>query len=134
MGLNLRCATEGCPKNLEHRGGEFIYSREDNCFYCKECFSIPKYMDDCKNLYDFTTRHLNGEPIHVQGKQHLMRLERQYGVSHQQLNNMERNWSVPTSHRPEPMHPELERFMGKAREMGELRGRVEGGFGEAHNR
>ena len=133
MSLNLRCATEGCPKNLEHRGGHFIYSREDRCFYCEDCFSIPKIMNDCAELYNFTTTHLNGEKIHVQGKQHLMRLERQYGVSHQQLNNMERNWDQPSSHRPEPMHPELERLMGKAREMGhEPRGRVSGGWNETH--
>lgn len=133
MALNLRCATEGCPKNLENRGGEFVYSQEDRCFYCKECFSIPKYMDDCKELYDFTTTHLNGEKIHVKGKQHLMRLEKAFGVSHHQLNNYQRNWSTPPSHRPEPMNPELERFLGKAREMPQFgRSDVRGGWNETH--
>lgn len=130
MSLNLRCATVGCPKNLEHRGGEFIYSRERNAFFCKDCFHIPAVLDDCKELYTFQTRHLNGELIQVNGKRHLMQLEKAYGVSHHQLNNEQRHWSDPPSHRPEPMNPELERLLGKGREMGELRGRVEGGFSE----
>ena len=131
MALNLRCATEGCPKHLEHRGGQFIYSREDNCFYCKDCFNVPRYTDDCKELYDFTTTHLTGEPIHVHGKRHLMQLEKAFGVSHHQLNYDQKHWELPPSVREQPMNPELERFLGKAREMGEMgRSRVDGGFRE----
>ena len=96
MALNLRCATVGCPKNLEHRGGEFIYSRERNAFYLQGMLPHSEAMlDDCKELYTFQTRHLNGELIQVSGKQPLDATREAYGVSHHQLNNDQRHWGEP---------------------------------------
>lgn len=86
------CANEVCVKHTEQRGGKFRFV--GGKWYCDECAASRIVFSDGKNLYEFTTTHLTGEPIHVRGKAHLRDLERKHGVSHHQLNYAEKNWSV----------------------------------------
>lgn len=87
------CANKNCIKHTEHRGGVFRFKVSTGETFCEDCFRPGVQMNPGMELYDFTTTHLNGERIHVRGKAHLQQLERKFGVSHQQLNNMERNWA-----------------------------------------
>lgn len=108
MPLNLFCANEGCPKHLTKCGGAFIYSRERQAFFCKDCFqAAPPVLADCKDRWNFTTTHFTGQPIEVKGLNHLRQLEKQYGCSNHAANNMERNWSTPPPVRSIPLHPKL---------------------------
>lgn len=88
------CANENCIKHTQHRGGRFRFKASTKQTFCEDCFPVESVMNDCKNLYEFTTVHLNNERIHVTGKAHLRQLEKKFGVSHHQLNNMERNWGT----------------------------------------
>lgn len=88
------CANDKCPKHRIHTGGLFRFRVSDRKTFCDDCFRVEVQLNGARNLYEFTTTHLNGEPIHVRDKAHLRQLERQFGVSHHQLNNMERNWQV----------------------------------------
>lgn len=103
MALNQFCANEDCPKHTVGSGGRFIYSREQGKFFCEDCFHIPAVMNDGKRLWDFTTTHLNGEPIHVKSLSHLRQLEKQFGVSSHAANYEQSNWNTPP---PIKRHPE----------------------------
>lgn len=85
------CADEDCVKHTEHRGGRFRYSVAEGKTYCEECFGLHMIHNDGKNLWDFTTTHFTGSPVHVKNLGHLRQLERQHGVSNQLANNYERN-------------------------------------------
>jgi hypothetical protein len=89
---SMRCSNQNCVKASEHRGGRF--KLVGTKWYCADCaeWAGGAVMNAGKELYSFTTTALTGRPIEVKGKAHLRQLERQYGVSHQQLNNMEKNW------------------------------------------
>ena len=129
----IYCADPGCRWHTESKGGSFNYSAEKKGFYCDDCFNAPfPVLNPGKELWHFTTTHLNGERIEVKDRAHLLRLEKQFGVSNQALHNDQAHWDIPPSSRPEPMNPEMERFLGKAREMGQMdRGsRVSGEFGD----
>lgn len=130
----IYCSQEGCRWHTEVKGGHFHYSRERHGFYCDDCFGAPPLtLNDCADRWHFTTRHLNGHPIEVKSLNHLRLLEKQYGVSNQAANNMQAHWNDAPSVRPQPMNPELERFLGKAREMPQFgRSEVRGGWNETH--
>lgn len=102
----VRCAMEGCPKSLEHKGGGFIFSREKNAFFCEDCYRLmagnQTIFNAGKNLWEFTTTHFNGEKIHVRNLSHLRQLEKQYGCSNHAANFMEGQWSTPPSHSGNP--------------------------------
>jgi len=124
------CANPDCRWNKELKGGKFIYSHRFKGFICEDCGFLP-VPSECKDLWNFTTTHFNGQPIEVKGLNHLRQLEKQFGVSNHAANYERRNWNTPPSVRPHPMNPELERMLGKAKEMGQMdRGsRVTGEFG-----
>ena len=125
------CANPDCRWSKEVKGGSFRYSAERRGIYCDDCFSAPPaVLNPGKDLWTFTTTHLNGERVEVKGLAHLRQLEKQHGVSNQALNNDQAHWDIPPSVRSEPMHPELERFLGKGREMGQRDkgSRVAGGW------
>lgn len=125
------CADPGCRWHTEVKGGHFNYSAERKGFYCDDCFNAaPPVLDGCKNLWDFTTTHFNGEKIHVTDGAHLDRLCKQFGVSNHAREHYKSNWDTPPSVRPQPMNPELARFLGKAQEMGQRDkgSRVSGGW------
>ena len=85
---------------------------------CEDCFNAPPIPMSCEDRWNFTTTHFNGERIEVKGLNHLRQLEKQFGVSSHAANYDKSNWDTPPSVRPQPMNPELERMLGKAREMG----------------
>lgn len=98
MGLNQKCANPNCIKHLEKRGGQFVYSKERNAWFCEDCFKYgDMVMNGAKNLWDFTTTHFNGEKVHVRSLSHLRELEKQYGCSSHAANHMEKQWGVPPS-------------------------------------
>ena len=53
MALDLGAQQSVVRKTWSTAAGEFIYSREAECFFCKDCFHIPAVLDDCKDLYTF---------------------------------------------------------------------------------
>jgi hypothetical protein len=91
------CANPDCHWHEEKRGGNF--EMRDGKLYCAECIemmrSAPVIGTSCKNLWDFTTTHFNGKPVHVQGLSHLRSLEKQYGCSSHIANHMESKWNQP---------------------------------------
>lgn len=93
------CANVNCPKHTVYTGGRFIYSKEKRAFYCEDCFHPEVIMNGAKNLWDFTTTHFNGHPIHVQGLSHLRELEKQYGCSSHAANHMQADWNTPPARR-----------------------------------
>ena len=102
------CANSACIKHTEYRGGEFVYSAEHKAFFCKDCFkSAPAVLPMCRDRWNFTTTHFNGQPIRVHGQAHLRQLEKQYGVSSHALNYDSRNWDTPPPVRPHPVDREL---------------------------
>lgn len=89
----MRCANESCPLAHEHRGGRFKFvAGKWYCQQCAEWAGTGAVMNAGKNLWDFTTTHFNGHPIHVRSGAHLDQLCRQFGVSNHARENMERNW------------------------------------------
>lgn len=98
------CANEECPRHTEYNGGRFRFSEAQKKWFCEECIGFYSVAEPGKELWNFTTTHLNGSPIHVKNAAHLRSLEREYGVSSQALNNYTRNWDVPPPVKP---HPEV---------------------------
>jgi len=84
------CANETCPLHTEHRGGEFRLV--DGKWYCKPCSRTVGTSQTCKDLWNFTTTHLDGTPVKVKSLAHMRQLEKQYGVSNCVANNDQRNW------------------------------------------
>ena len=111
------CANPDCRWHKEVKGGTFNYSDRYRGFVCYDCLHIP-LPSDCINRWEFDTTHFNGERIHVKDRNHLDLLCKQFGVSNHARENDRSNWDTPPSVRPQPMNPELERMLGKAREMG----------------
>jgi len=105
MALNQRCGNVDCWKHTEQSGGEFIYSRERREWFCKDCFNIPAVLSPGKNLWDFTTTHITGKPVHVTSLAHLRQLEKQYGCSSHIANNESKNWSTPPPVKQGPALP-----------------------------
>jgi hypothetical protein len=127
------CANPGCRWHTEEKGGHFTYSPIRRGMFCDDCFNAPPpVLNPGKNLWNYTTTHFNGERIEIKDGAHLDRLCRQFGVSNQARENMESHWNDSPSVRPQPQNAEMERFLGKAREMGQMdRGsRVSGEFGD----
>ena len=126
----ILCNNPCCRWHTEHRGGSFTYSMERKMLLCEDCISAPAVPMGCEDRWNFTTTHFNGQRIEVKGINHLRQLEKQFGVSSHAANYDKSNWDTPPSVRPQPMHPELERMLGKAKEMGNQdRGhRVSGGW------
>jgi hypothetical protein len=129
---HLYCANPDCRWNKEVKGGHFTYSAERRGFFCEDCLFERPVLSPGKNLWEFDTTHFNGEKIHVKDGAHLDRLCRQFGVSNQARENMQSHWNDPPTSRPQPQNPELERMLGKAREMGQMDkgSRVSGEFGD----
>jgi hypothetical protein len=85
------CANENCPKHTEYRGGRFRFI--GGKWLCQECWEWAGGLANAgKNLWDFTTTHFNGQPIHVKSGAHLDQLCKQFGVSNCARENYERNW------------------------------------------
>ena len=125
------CSEPNCRWHTEVKGGHFYYSAERRGMYCDDCFNAPPpVLNPGKELWHFTTTHFNGEKIEVKDGAHLDRLCRQFGVSNQARENMQSHWNDAPSVRPQPANPELERMLGKAREMGQVDkgSRVEGSW------
>ena len=87
--VETRCSNENCVKHTEG-GGKFrlVHGK----WYCSDCAGNDTVLNPGRNLWDFTTTHFNGEPIHVTSLGHLRRLEKQYGCSNFAANNDSRNW------------------------------------------
>jgi hypothetical protein len=126
------CANPDCRWHKEVKGGSFSYSAERHGFFCDDCFFVKPLLSDCKNLWEFDTTHFNGQKIHVRDRNHLDLLCKQFGVSNHAREFNRSNWDSPPSVRPQETNRELDRMLGKAREMGQRdRGhRVSGGFQE----
>ena len=101
------CAEPGCRWHTEKKGGNFVYSLERRCFLCDDCFHHPPLPTTCKDLWNFTTTHFNGEPIEVKGIKHLRQLEQQYGCSSHAANYDQAHWDTPPPVKPFPMEPHL---------------------------
>lgn len=103
------CSEPTCIKHLEYRGGRF--RNFNGKWFCEDCAEIQGVMNAGKDLWNFTTKHLNGEPIKIKNLAHLRQLEKQFGVSNQAANYDERHWDVtPTQHNSQ--------YMGNPREFG----------------
>jgi hypothetical protein len=93
MGMQPQfCANKNCKKHTVHTGGRFRFKVSTGETFCEDCFTVAIQFDSAKNLYDYTTTHFNGEKIHIRDKNHMRKLEKQFGVSSVIANNMERNW------------------------------------------
>lgn len=112
MAAKQTCANSECPKHEVPSGGRFIYSAERKAWFCEDCFHVPVVFNEGKNLWEFTTTHFNGQPVHVRSLSHLRELEKQYGCSNHAANNMESNWNVPPPMRRAPMPRELAELVG----------------------
>lgn len=74
-------------------GGKFRWVGEDQYVHTPSCDRAPKSRDDAKNLWDFTTSHLDpNNPVHVTSAKHMASLEKQYGVVSRVANYNEQNW------------------------------------------
>jgi hypothetical protein len=126
------CGNPDCRWHKEARGGTFTYSQERKLMLCKDCFGAPPIPMGCEDRWNFTTTHFNGQPIEVKGIRHLDQLCKQFGVSNHAREYDHSNWNTPPSVRPQETNRELDRMLGKAREMGQRdRGhRVSGEFCE----
>jgi hypothetical protein len=105
------CANSTCPKHTKYTGGRFVYSSEKRAFFCEDCFHVPMVLNSAKNLWEFTTTHFTGYPVHVKDLAHLRQLEKEHGCSSHAANNMESNWSVPPPVKPWSPPKELRDFM-----------------------
>ena len=132
MALNIYCATEDCRWHKEKKGGNF--EMRDGKLFCSDCIEerrcAPVIGQTCANLWDFTTTHINGEKIHIKSLGQLRRLEKQYGLSNQAANNMERNWGTAPSRNGPAMNPELQRLVERGNSMRFGRSEISGGFDE----
>jgi hypothetical protein len=89
----MHCANPACVKANEHRGGRFKLVGKQ--WYCKECAEwagTGAVMSPGKNLWEFTTTHFNGAPVHVKSGAHLDQLCKHFGVSNHARENYERSW------------------------------------------
>jgi hypothetical protein len=111
VGIRTTCSNTECPKHTEYKGGHFIYSPERKAWFCDECFRSRPVLNDGRALWDFTTTHFNGEPIHVTSLAHLRQLEQQYGCSNHAANNMEKNWNSPPPEKKWVPPPGLAKIM-----------------------
>jgi hypothetical protein len=93
------CSNENCPKHTTYSGGHF--TRRRGKWWCDDCAANLTVFEAGKNLFDFTTTHLNGTPIHVKSLRHMRQLEKQYGVSSVVANNMSSRWNAT----PPPLPP-----------------------------
>jgi len=84
------CSNSECPKHTESSGGKF--SLVNGKWYCSECAGMAGCGSTAKNLWDFTTNHFTGHPVHVKSLAHLRQLEKQYGCSNHAANFDQRNW------------------------------------------
>ena len=102
----IYCANEGCRWHTEKKGGTFeLHSGKMYCPDCVEVMHMGEHLSaTCKELWDFTTTHFNGSPIHVRSLGHLRQLEKQFGVSSHAANYEQRNWNTPP---PEKRAPEI---------------------------
>lgn len=75
-------------------GGRFRMVGEKGWIHTPQCDVAQKTVDGAKNLYDFTTTHISGDgqPVHVESKSHLARLEKEHGVISRVGNYNEQNW------------------------------------------
>lgn len=88
----LYCSNPACKKNTVHMGGQFKFRMSDKKWFCIDCFHPEVVLSPGKNLWDFTTTHFTGYPVHVRSGGHLDQLCRQHGVSNHAREHMERNW------------------------------------------
>ena len=84
------CANENCVKHKTRCGGQFRFVNGKE--YCLECSANLSVPNSGKNLWDFTTSHFTGHPVHVKSRNHLDQLCKQHGVSNFARENNERNW------------------------------------------
>lgn len=97
MSLSIYCGNPECRWHTEKKGGEFHHSRERNRMECSDCFygGVAVLENKAKSAFDFVTTTINGKPIHVQGINHLQRLEKEHGCSSVVLNCDRSNWDRP---------------------------------------
>lgn len=87
------CSNTDCIKSKEYSGGRFkLVGGKWYCLECAEWAGTGAIMNGAKNLWDFTTTHFNGQPIHVKNGKHLDQICRQFGVSNFARENYERSW------------------------------------------
>ncbi len=73
-------------------GGRFRFVREGEYVHTPKCDTPQQLRDGAKNLWDFSTRHINGEQVHVGRLKEMRRLEREHGVVSRVANYSENNW------------------------------------------
>jgi hypothetical protein len=100
----IYCGNQACRWSRERRGGTF--EEREGVLLCADCIESRRTGEvkgfTCSPLWDFTTTHFNGEPIHVQGLKHLRQLEQQYGCSSHAANFMQKDWNTPPPVRTRP--------------------------------
>lgn len=78
------------------RGGRFRWIGGDNYVHTPQCDIPQTRFDAAKNLWDFTTTHISGDPskpVHVTSAREMYRLEKEHGVVSVVGNYYEQNWS-----------------------------------------
>ena len=99
--MELFCTNPECRWHSEHKGGRFLYMKaragRPAGPYCEDCVRNWYEGAPGKNLWDFTTANISGDPIHVTSFGHLQQLEKQYGVRSVVGNMDERHWSRTAS-------------------------------------
>ena len=114
------CDNPECRWHNEPKGGHLTYSAKYRGFVCEDCQFVKPVLNSGKNLYDYSTTHLDGQKRYIGSLENMRRLEKEFGVSSVVANNDQAHWDIPPSVPEQRMNPELERFLGKAREMGQM--------------
>lgn len=74
-------------------GGRFRFVKDGEYIHTPQCDRPQQARDGAKNLWDFTTPHLDGNnPVHVTSARQLSALEKDFGVVNRALNYNEQNW------------------------------------------
>jgi hypothetical protein len=87
------CSNPECPQHTAegYKGGKF--KLVGGKWYCTGCAEwAGGTPNPAKNLWDFTTTHLNGRPVHIRSLAHMRQLEKQYGVSNHAANYDQAKW------------------------------------------
>jgi hypothetical protein len=84
------CSNTSCKKSSTHMGGKFRLIAGQ--WYCMDCSPNMDVLSPAKNLWDFSTTHFNGHPVHVKSRSHLDQLCKTHGVSNHARENYTRNW------------------------------------------
>lgn len=88
-----KAPTEPVCRECGRTGGVFRWVVDDEYVHTPQCDRAPKIRDDAKDLWGFTTSHLDcNNPVKVTSFRHMQRLEKEYGVVSRVASYDQQNW------------------------------------------